>query len=88
MTLYADDGSFNVTEVTGDDFTGLYASDGSYNVVFQDGTDYTGLYHPCGAYNTVEYSEGPVSNVHPCGALYTSTSPYTEGTVKITPTLL
>ena len=47
MSLYAADGSINVTIVDGSTYTGLYAPDGSWNVI-TDGSQ--GLYHPCGAY--------------------------------------
>lgn len=84
MGIYADDGSFNVTEVDGSTYTGLYSADGAYNVVVVDGSTYTGLYAPCGAYNVCSYVSGPVSIHHPCGAFMISESPYTEGTMKVT----
>lgn len=49
MSLYATDGSINVTVVAGSSYTGLYAADGSYNVIASSGSTYVGLFHPCGA---------------------------------------
>lgn len=48
MSLYASDGSLNVSVVAGSSYTGLYAADGSLNVIASPGT-YVGLKHPCGA---------------------------------------
>ena len=84
MSLYATDGSFNVTVVDGTDITGLYAADGSYNVVQVDGSEYTGLYAPCGAYNVQVYSEGQPAVHAPCGAYLISEEPYTVGTMHVT----
>jgi hypothetical protein len=81
--LYAADGSFNVTVVSGAAMTGLYAPDGSWNVVEVDGTTLTGLYHPCGAYNVVE-SDGRTGIYHPCGALNVSESPYVASSIHVT----
>lgn len=49
MSLYATDGSINVTVVAGSSFTGLYAADGSINVIASSGGSFVGLHHPCGA---------------------------------------
>ena len=43
MSLYAADGSFNVTFVDGTEYVGLHADDGSYNAVEVDGSEYTGI---------------------------------------------
>lgn len=84
MSLYAADGSWNVTVVDGSTFTGLYAPDGSYNVVEVDGTSIAGLYAPCGAYN-VYVSDGTyIGFYHPSGAINVSVSPYETGTVRVT----
>lgn len=87
MSLYAADGSFNVTEVDGTTYTGKYAADGSYNVVIVDGLSYTGSQHKCGAFNVIEYVSGPPMAYHPCGAHVYSVSPYVEGTMKVTFTI-
>ena len=84
MSLYAADGSFNVTVVDGTTLTGLYAADGSYNVVEQDGTTLTGLYHPCGAYNVVVTDGTHEGIYHPCGALNVQESPYTYDVTDVT----
>jgi hypothetical protein len=84
MSLYAADGSWNVTVVDGSTFTGLYAPDGSYNVVEVDGTSIAGLYAPCGAYN-VFVSDGTYTGFyHPSGAINVSVSPYELSTVRVT----
>jgi hypothetical protein len=49
MSVYATDGSLNVTVVAGSFYTGIYAADGSLNVIASPGTGYVGLFHPCGA---------------------------------------
>ena len=84
MSLYAADGSFNVSVVDGTSITGLYAADGSINVVERDGTTITGLYHPCGAWNVVLSVGSTLGTYHPCGALNVSESPYLYNAVKVT----
>ena len=84
MSLYASDGSFNVTVVDGTAITGLYAADGSYNVVQVDGTDYTGIMAPCGAFNVFVYTSGQPASRAPCGAFMISEDPYVSGTMKVT----
>lgn len=84
MSLYAADGSYNVTVVSGSTYTGLHAPDGSYNVVVVDGSAITGLYHKCGAYNVIQYVSGPASYYAPCGAIMVSQTPYVSGTMKVT----
>ncbi len=70
MSLYATDGSLNVTVVTGSSYTGLYAADGSLNVTTAPGGSYVGAYHPCGAlYVTV--APGTLVPIRaPDGSLY------------------
>lgn len=83
--LYAADGSYNVTAVTGATYTGLYALDGSLNVVQKDGTILTGLYHPCGAYNVVLYSSGEARIQHSSGAyLISKAGAYVPNTMRVT----
>lgn len=84
MTIYAADGSTNVTLVDGTERTGIYANDGSFNVVEVDGTTYTGTYAPCGAMNICFSEDGSFGVVHPCGALNVSSDPYVAGTHKVT----
>lgn len=84
MSLYAADGSFNVTVVDGTTLTGLYAANGSINVVERDGTTLTGLYHPCGAWNVVVSNGSTLGTYHPCGAFNVSVSPYQYNAVKVT----
>lgn len=86
MSLYAADGSFNVTVVDGTTIGGLQAADGSYNVVQVDGTSIVGLHHACGAYNVVHGTVGSIydSPHHACGAYYVSVSPYLPNTMQVT----
>ena len=88
MSLYAADGSTNVTVVDGSAWTGLYAADGSYNVVQADGTSYVGLMNNCGAYNvflsTSEDDPLVLGYIHPCGAINVSTDTYIPETFKVT----
>ena len=83
MGLYATDGSINVTVVDGLSYTGLYAANGSYNVVLQNGSVYTGLMNPCGAYNVI-VSTSDTNRMAPSGAFNVSTTPYVDGTMKVT----
>lgn len=82
--IYAADGSFNVTVVSGTTLTGLYADNGSINVVQVDGNTLTGLYHPCGAWCVVVTTTQP-GVYAPCGALNVSVSPYVSSSVRVTP---
>lgn len=50
MSLYASDGSINISVVDGSTYTGLQASDGSYYVVVSDGSTWRGTHHPCGGW--------------------------------------
>lgn len=87
MSLYAADGSWNVSVVTGSVYTGLYAADGSVNVVAAPGGIYVGAYHPCGAwYVTLAPSPSVGSNPlrAPDGSLYVSETPYTNGGIRVT----
>ena len=84
MTLFAADGSLNVTVVDGNSYTGAQAADGSLNVLVVDGTDYTGLLAGCGAVNVIAAVADSNSYFHPCGAWYISESPYYTGAVKVT----
>src|SRR5271167_1513005 len=86
--LYAADGSYNVTVVSGATYTGLYAADGSLNVVQDTGSVYKGLYNPCGAYNvvyvTTPVGTGPLPLYGPNGDWQVSTTPYTAGGKPVT----
>ena len=84
MSLYAADGSWNVTVVAGTSFTGLYAPNGSYNVVEVPGTSLTGLYAPCGAYNVILSDGTHTGFYHPCGAMNVAVSPYVRSVTKVT----
>lgn len=74
MSLYAADGSLNISVVSGSSYTGVYAADGSLNVVKAPGGSYVGAYHPCGAlYVTV--SPGTFVGIRaPDGSLYVQTN--------------
>ena len=86
--LYAADGSYNVTVVSGSTYTGLYAADGSYNVVVSNSSVYAGLYNPCGAYNVLVVPTPPAGQENPIyapnGSLYVSQTPFTNGGMKVT----
>lgn len=87
MSLYATDGSVNVTVVNGSTSTGIYASDGSINVVVATGGIYLGAYHPCGAWwVTVAPTPSVVPNPlrAPDGSLYVSVTPFTNGGQHVT----
>lgn len=74
MSLYASNGSLNVTVVSGSTFTGLYAADGSMNVVVSPGTSFVGTYNPCGAW-WVTVSPGTLVPIYaPDGSLYVTQS--------------
>lgn len=79
-TLYAADGSLNVSVVDGSSYTGIYAKDGSINVQVAPGGSYVGAYAPCGAWY-VTVSPGTLVPLRaPDGSLYVSTagSPSTD----------
>lgn len=88
MSLYAADGSFNVTVVDGSSYVGLFAVDGSINVIASPdpATTYVGLYHPCGAYwvtlNTSTSEPVSINNID--GSLNISQSPYIGSGQNIT----
>lgn len=76
LGVYAADGSWNVSVVSGSTRTGIYAADGSLNVVLAPGSSYVGAYHPCGAL-WVTVSPGTFVPVRaPDGSLYVQQSPY------------
>lgn len=76
MSVYAADGSINITIVDGATRVGRYAPDGSWYAVV-DPTP-RGLNNPCGALNITEATgTDPVSVYSPKGFLRVSTSPYT-----------
>jgi hypothetical protein len=82
--IYAADGSFNLTIVSGSVYTGLYAADGSYNVVQAPGNVYVGAYHPCGAW-WVTHVSGPVGPIRAAdGSLNVTDTPYFTGAQKVT----
>jgi len=71
MSLYATDGSINVTVVSGSSWSGLYAGDGSLNVIASPGSSFVGLYHPCGAlYVTPVTNNSFYAAYAPDGSLY------------------
>jgi hypothetical protein len=76
--LYAIDGSWNVTVVSGLSYTGLYAADGSLNVIQSPNpaTTYVGCYHPCGAMYVTDTSGG--SPPPPATGLQTDMSSSTD----------
>lgn len=83
--LYAPDGSFNVTVVTGSVFTGVMAANGSYNVVLAPGGVEVGSMHPCGAYYVTLTDAGKSGTRAPDGSLYVTDSPYiSNGATKVT----
>ncbi len=85
MSVYAADGSLNVTVVDGNSLTGLYAADGSINVVEAPGGTYVGAYHPCGAWYVTLVTSGVVGYYAADGSMNVAESPYTaKGAVRIT----
>lgn len=76
--LFANDGSWNVTVVSGSSYTGLMASDGSVNVVASPGNSIVGAYHPCGALYVTKITSAPsVPSIRAIdGSLNVSTSTY------------
>lgn len=80
MTLYASDGTINVTLVN---FSkeGLHAPDGSYYVVEATGTTPVGLYHPSGAYWITETDNTAVRPFYaPDGSRYVLVAGGEQGT--------
>lgn len=75
MTVYAADGSINVTVVNGATRTGLYAANGSINVT-QDATVTRGYYHPCGAVRVTRADGTYKQRQHPDGSIIVVTTPY------------
>lgn len=70
MSLYASDGSLNVSVVAGSSYTGLYAADGSLNVIASPGT-YVGIYHPCGALYVTPVTDTSLHSYYaPDGSMY------------------
>lgn len=85
MSLFAADGSLNVSVVDGTTLTGLYAANGSINVVLASGSNFLGAYHPCGAWWVTLVTSGTVSYYAPNGSLNVMESPYTAtGAVRVT----
>lgn len=84
MGLYAANGSFNVTVVSGAARTGLQAANGSYNVVSSDGSSRTGSHHACGAINVVVAASGVKSKHSPSGGWYVSETPFTNKGTPVT----
>jgi len=85
--LFAADGSWNVTVVSGSSYTGLMAADGSVNVVSSPGSSYVGAYHPCGALYVTKITASPTSSSIRAidGSLNVSVSPYvTPNSQRIT----
>lgn len=84
MSLYASDGSLNISVVDGSTYVGRYAADGSMNVVASDGSTYTGLHHPSGAMYVI-LTASPITSIQaPSGAWYVSTSPFQTGSNRVT----
>jgi hypothetical protein len=86
MSLYAADGSINVTVVNGASLTGVQAPNGSYNVVVSDPDTLCGLYHSCGAFNVVTAPDGSfVGRIAANGAMYVTEDPdRKDGAVRVT----
>lgn len=70
MSLYASNGSINVSVVDGSVKTGATAPDGSWYVVLAPGGSYVGAYHPCGARYVTATSGVQVNLQAPDGSLY------------------
>ena len=87
MSLYAADGSLNITVVPGTSVTGLQAADGSLNVVQSAGGTPIGIMHSCGALNVTNVAGGtsPVSYNAEDGSVNVIESPYSPtGALKVT----
>jgi hypothetical protein len=70
VSLYAADGSINVTVVDGTSYTGIYAPDGSLNVIKSTGSFWVGSHHPCGAQYVTTTVGGFVPYYAPDGSIY------------------
>lgn len=66
--VYAPDGSYRVTLVTGTSYVGRYAPDGSINVTLD--TAGVGIYHPSGAIRGTNITAGAVGIYSPNGGYY------------------
>lgn len=85
MSLYAADGSWNVTVVDGSTRVGVQASDGSYNVVDASAeTDPVGVYHASGALNVTPTTDPVDGRYAANGSLYVSESEADTGAQFIT----
>lgn len=82
MSLYAADGSWNVTVVAGTSWTGQFAADGSRNVIYD--TTYRGVYHPCGALRYTKVTTPQNSIYAADGSINVSTGTYQPGTQRVT----
>lgn len=80
--IYAADGSWNVTVVSGSTFTGLFAADGSFNIKVR--TSEYGAYHSCGAILVTVRTVPGTSIYAPDGSMYVSTAPYVYGSQRVT----
>lgn len=84
MSFYANDGSMNVSVVSGSSYTGLYAIDGSINVVKAAGSTPVGAYHPCGGLWVTVSPGTSVSRQAPDGSLYVNTTLAKDGSQPVT----
>lgn len=83
--IYAADGSWNITVVSGSVYTGLYAADGSYNVVVSPGGSQVGAYAPCGAWYVTRAPASTLVGMRaPDGSLYVYTGAYTGSGQRVT----
>lgn len=82
--LYASDGSWNISVVSGSSTTGLYAADGSINVIASPGSSYVGAYHPCGALYVTVCASSPKAIRAADGSLNISYGTYYSETQKCT----
>lgn len=80
--MYAADGSWNVTNVVGDVYTGIYAPDGSINIISSSPGE--GLYHACGAFRVTSAGDTPLPRYAPDGSLYVNDSGFNNGTQRVT----
>lgn len=86
-SLYAQDGSINLTVVDGSTYVGLYAQDGSWNVVDQTAntSNYTGRMHACGAINVILDSGSDYLGMNaPNGSLYVNQTTRVNGSQLVT----
>ncbi len=82
--VYATDGSYRITVVSGASRTGVYAADGSLNVVSSTGGSYAGAYHPCGAIWVTLQTTGQSKIRAADGSLNVSQTTYQPGTRYVT----